>query len=410
MENIDLYLKNLTGKDEIKANEAARYLIDSADVELFKKLIEKTDYLFDFVRNNVIQRIEKAVNECNFKNIIKFFNVYSSYYDDLFAFILSKNADEDLTDEIYELLESGSNAQKAYAAKYFCYIPDTIAADLLNQYSFSDDESLSFNSAEALGQMNDEASFVLALDYLKSEDDFDRLKAVKFFCAYGKNYPLNEIFDAMKISKMPENIAGQIPYMQSLINLLDDEKTRQNTLLAVDYIVSGLGEILPLSDIFQFEIYDLVEYLIKINKNENEYSGEISATLLKLYSKFSLFTENQEYIFDETKDVKNEVSSIFNLLKKQSDDFWSVQKYHLLKELDKDKERVIFALSVVSEYSILEAVDSIKNILAASNDEIILCEALSTLKSMNCLQANDVASVSNKIQNPNIKAIIENFI
>ena len=63
MQNIDLYLKNLTAKDEKKAQEAAFYLINNSDVELYKVLVEKTDFLFDFVRANVLKRIEKAVNK-----------------------------------------------------------------------------------------------------------------------------------------------------------------------------------------------------------------------------------------------------------------------------------------------------------------------------------------------------------
>ena len=112
-----------------------------------------------------------------------------------------------------ELLEKGTTAQKTYAAKYFSYIPDTVAIDLLSKYAFNDDENLSYNCAEALGQMYDETSFKIALGSLATDDDFDKLKAIKFFVAYGKNYPLKEIFNAMKSSKMPENIAGQIPYM-----------------------------------------------------------------------------------------------------------------------------------------------------------------------------------------------------
>ena len=245
MSDIDLYLKNLTGKDEIKAMAAARYLIDCADIKLFQKLIDKMDYLFDFVKENVFNRINKAVNKNNFKNIISFFSVYSSYYDDLFALILAKHADENLTDEIFDLLEKGTIEQKTYAAKYFYYIPDTIALEPLGRYAFLDDENLSYNSAETLGQMQDDISYDIALSLLQSDDDFEKLKAVKFFTAYRRNYPLKEIFEAMKQSKMPENIAGQIPYAESMMRLLESEQTKDSTLTALSYIISGFGEILP---------------------------------------------------------------------------------------------------------------------------------------------------------------------
>lgn len=410
METIDTYLKNLTGKDEYKAKEAAKYLIENSDIDLFRLLVEKTDYLFDFVRNNVEKRINKAINKNNYRNVLNFFSIYSSYYDDLFADILAEHANEDLTDEIFELLNNGNIAQKTYAAKYFYYIPDTIAIELLTKYAFSEDENLSFNSAEALGVMQDDISYDIALGMLQSEDDFEKLAAVKFFCAYGQNYPIDEIFKAMNSSKMPENIAGQIPYMVSLLNLIETDSTKENALLACDYIISGLGEILPLSDIFQMELYDIVQKLININNTDNNYSGLISVLLLKMYSKFVLFTENEEYSFDETKEVKNEIQTIYNLLAKLSKEFWDLQKEYILSELNKNNKRIIMALFVIREFSIVKSVDAIKNIIENSEDEVVLCEALTTLNSLKCLKQEDISIVMTKIHNPNVKAIIDNLI
>ena len=374
---------------------------------MFKALVEKTDFLFDFVRNNVAKRITKAVNKDNCLNIIKFFDVYSSYYDDLFASILAKHANEDLTDEIFELLEKGTNSQKAYSAKYFSYIPDTVAIDLLSKYAFSDDEALSYNAAEALGQMNDDISFGIALSNLNSDDDFEQLKAVKFFVAYGRDYPFKEIFEALKKSKMPENIAGQIPYMISVCELLNSNKI-ENALLVLDNILSGLGEILPLADIFQFELFEAVEFLMKKNSQENDFSGKIAEILLKALAKFRLFTENPEYIFDEDKDTKYEISSIYKLMQSFGGDFWKKQKHFILAELESSDDRVIEALSIVVEFNLAEAADSIKKLLERES-EIVVCEALSTLKQIDCLDDVDISAVSSKIKNDNIKAVIENL-
>ena len=407
MKDIELYLKNLTGKDEQKAQESACYLVDNINIDLFKALVDKTDFLFDFVRNNVAKRITKAVNKDNCLNLIKFFDVYSSYYDDLFASILAKHANEDLTDEIFELLDKGNNSQKAYAAKYFSFIPDTVAIELLSKYAFSDDEALSYNATEALGQMNDDISFGIALSNLNSDDDFEQLKAVKFFVAYGRDYPFKEIFEALKKSKMPENIAGQIPYMISVCELLNSNQI-ENALLVLDNIFSGLGEILPLSDIFQFELFEAVEFLMKKNSQENDFSGKIAEILLKALAKFKLFTENPEYIFDEDKDTKYEISSIYKLMQSFGGDFWRKQKHFILAELESSDDRVIEALSIVVEFNLTEAADSIKKLLERES-EIVVCEALSTLKQIGCLDGIDINAVSSKIKNDNIKAVIENL-
>lgn len=409
MINYDLYLKNLTGKDENKAQEAADYLVNESDIQLFKMLVDKTDYLFDFVRNNVCSRIEKAVNKNNVMNVINFFSVYSQYYDDLFASILAKYANEDLTDEMFKLLENGTIEQKTYSAKYFSYIPDTVALEPLSKYAFLDDESLAYNSAEALGQMQDDISYDIALAGLQNDDDFEKLKSVKFFTAYAKNYPVDEIFKAMKTSKMPENIAGQIPYVRSLFELLDSDKSKLDTLITVDYILSGLGEILPLSDIFQFELFEIFEKLIKENNTENKYFDKTAEVLLKAHSKFTLFNENDEYTFDEDKNTKQEIKAIFELLNSQSEEFWNLQKKFIVNELNKATDRILSALPIISIYSISGSENLIKKLLGDNEDEIVIFESLSTLKALNKLTNEDIEQALLKIQNPNMRAIIENL-
>ena len=407
MNDLELYLKDLTSKDKNKAQEAASYLVNSGDIELFKMLVDKSDFLFDFIRNNISKYIELAVSKENYWNILKFFDIYSVYYDDLFASILSRHANQNLTEEIFKMLEKGTESQKIYAAKYFAYIPDTVALELLSKYAFSDNELLSYNSAEALGQMQDDISFDIALNTLASDDDFEKLKAVKFFNAYGRNYPFDAIFKAMKTSKMPENIAGQIPYMDSLLNLLSSEYM-SDTLLVIDNILSGFGEILPLSDIFQFEFFEVLEFLINNNKSENVNSSKIAEILLSAYSKFSMFCENQEYIYDEDKNTKYEIFSVLKLLQSQGDDFWKQQKRFVLNELKKSKDSILAVLPVIIEYNLKEAIPDLI-LLLDSNDEIILCEVLTALNSLNAVDGIDFDKIISEIKNPNIKAIIENI-
>ena len=402
-----LLLKDLTGRDENKAQEAADYLINSADTELFKMLAEKSDFLFPFVRENVCKRITNAVKKSNFKNIIKFFGYYSPYYDDLSALLLAENADEELTDEIIELLENGNAAQKTYAAKYFSYIPDTAALEILSRYVFSDDENLSANCAEALGQMQDDVSFDIALDMLDSGDDFDRLKAVKFFVSYGRDYPLKEIFKVLKTSGMQENIAGQIPYMQSLSALLESE-FKIDALYVLYHIITGIGEILPLSDIFQFELYQVLKSLIKENKTENINSGIIAAVLLNALSKFKTLTENQEYLFDEDKDTKNEIMSVQKLLNSAGSDFWAVQKKHIADDFAVNRDNALIILPIIREYRIKEAAGTVKELLKDSSEPVIL-EALNTLKAIGALEPAELEAVIAKIKDPNIKAPAENL-
>ena len=408
MENIEKEINELIGKDEAKAKVIAEKLVNTADIELFKGLVYKTDFLFDFVKNNVAKRIENAVTKSNFKNIIKMFEVYSPDYDDLFAGILAKHASQDLTDEIFEMLQKGSNEQKAYCAKYFTYIPDTISIEDLQKYAFSDFEPLAFNSAQALGLMRDDISYDIALSNLTSEDDFEKLQAVKFFVAYEKNPPLNDIFEAMKKSNMPENIAGEIPYISNLVSLFSQDEYRKNVLITFDNILSGLGEILPLSQIFQFELFEVTEKLIDVNKSENKYRSKIAQILLKEKAKIKMFCENEEYIFDEDKNTKQELCAVQKLLQAQSKEFWEKQEKEVLKELDHCKHRISAAIEVILEYKLTEAGEKLKELLNHEN-EIVVCKSVEALSEFNMLSGINKQEVLDRIKNENIKAIIENY-
>ena len=93
-------IKKLSGKNKTDYEQVAKEMIDNADVALFKELVANDDFLFDFVKQNVAERLANACNETNYKNLLKFFVCYSPYYDDFIISTLAKYADEDLTDEI----------------------------------------------------------------------------------------------------------------------------------------------------------------------------------------------------------------------------------------------------------------------------------------------------------------------
>ena len=89
-------------------------------------------------------------------------------------------------------------------------------------------------------------------------------------------------------------------------------------------------------------------------------------------------------------------------------EFWKKQKEFMLAELESSDDRVLEALSIVVEFNLKEAADSIKKLLERES-EIVLCEALSTLKQINAIDGIDIDLISSKIKNDNIKAVIENL-
>ena len=382
-------IKKLSGKNKTDYEQVAKEMIDNADVALFKELVANDDFLFDFVKQNVAERLANACNETNYKNLLKFFVCYSPYYDDFIISTLAKYADEDLTDEILEIFENGTNDEKTYCAKYFFYIQDPLALELLRENSYTDDESLNANCAATLGSFQDSVSYNQALEKLKSTDEFEQLSAVKFLVLYGNKDAVSEIISTMKTSTLAENIAGEIPYLIPLSELLD--KNKEDGLLVVNYIINGLGEILGLPCVFDYELYGVFEYLIR-----QAYDSKTAVVLLNAAETFDTLTENDEYLFDEDKNTKNEVQDIKKLLgsinKKQL-------KQLILQELSENSPFVYTALDFA------EDVFAIRELLKCNNQTIILKTA-EVLKKLGNLDEPTKTVALLKVSDENIKSII----
>ena len=381
--------KKLTGKNPREYEYAACHIMDNADEKLFAELVEKDSFLFDFVKQNVAQRLEKATNEHNWQTVLSFLKYYSPSYEEFVASTLAKYADEDLTDRMLEFLEKGTDDEKTYAAKFFSYVQDPLAIELLKKNSYTENEYLNTNCAITLAAMKEESSYNEAIEKLKSEDDFEKLAAVKFLTAYGNKNALPQIIDAMKNSSMSENIAGEIPYLESIFDILNDNF--DNGLLVVNYILNGLGEILGLSQVFDFELFEVLEFI------ETKFEDSRAAVvLLNAREKFETLTENDEYLFDEDKNTKNEINDIKKLL-------FNVDKKELLSkvnaELKEDSPFVFTALDFATDLM------SIRELLKCNNQTIILKTA-EILKSLGNLDDTAKTVALLKITDENIKSII----
>ena len=382
-------IKNLTSKNKNEYEQAAKELVDFCQVDVFKELVEQDNYLFDFIKQNVAQRIYNACNEKNYRNLIPFLKYYSPFYDEAIVSVLSKYADEDLTDEMLELFENGSENEKCYCAKFFSYVQDTLAIDLLRENSYTDNESLNANCAATLGILNDTEAYDDAINKLSGEDEFEKLAAVKFLVMYGNRQALEKILAAMKTSTMPENIAGFIPYIIDLQELLNVDY--ENGLLVLNNIINGLGEILGLYEVINFELFNIFEFL-----TSNPPTSKSAVVLLNAEEKFNTLTENDEYLFDEDKNTQAEIKDIRKFLnrldKKQLQSLAD-------KELTEDSPFVYTAL----EFS--NNTEAIKNLLRCDNQTLILKTA-EVLKKLGALNDTERTVALLKITDENIRSIL----
>lgn len=403
MDNKEVLFKNLTGKNEHLALKAANEVLNShSNEEFIEYFALKFEFLFDFVQNNVKTRFEHVINNENYLNLLKFFKYYSYNLDDFVVSILVKYANEDLTDKILEIFEAdnSSDIEKLYCAKYFYYIPDTIAIDALNKNAFCDFEPLMLNCAQSLKEMNDYTGLELACQKLETKDDFEVLKAVKFIVAFGDKKLADKLYEALKQSHMKENIACEIPY---LVDISDEIKQGKNeALFCFNCIIDGLGEILPLCEVFNYKIKQIINYL----SSKSNISQKEAVVILNTMLKFDLITQNDEYTFDENKNTKNELNEIQKIFQNFESSFLTSLKEILISDINLNSQFLTDTLNLISEFQLIEAKNTLLKLLKVSNDSAS-CEIITCLKSLNCLNELNQDEVINKIADNNIKAIVK---
>lgn len=380
-------LKKLTGKNPKDFEPVAFDVINIPDVELFKELIDNEDFLFDFIKQNVANRLAKVCNSSNYLNLLQFLKYYSPSYEDVIISNLVKFSDEDLTDKMLAIFEDGTDDEKTYCAKYFSIVQDSLALDFLKENAYSENSSLSANCATALALFGDTESKNEALVKLKSDDEFEKLDGVRFLVSYGDKSVIPAIVDVMKTSSFAENIAGDLLYLTDLFSLYKTNKT--DALFVFNSVINGLGEILGLAQIFDFRLYEFIEMLLK-----EQPDSEIAVVLANAKDKFNTLTENDEYLFDETKDVKQEVMDIKQLLSS-----FKVNQSLINAELKSESLFVFTALEFANNES------AIRGLLISANQTVVL-KALEMLKQMNSLTKEDKNLALSSVTSEDIKSVI----
>ena len=156
-------------------------------------------------------------------------------------------------------------------------------------------------------------------------------------------------------SAFSENIAGEIPYIVPIFELMNEDENRHIALVVLLVIMGAIPEVISLSLLIDFQIYQLLEELI--NKSDEPLGAMV---LLKSLKTFEMLNDADEYIFDEDKNTKNEIKKIFNLLTSQDESFWNKQKM-MLGEVFSYTEKLILTnlLSLIREYSVCDFVQNI---------------------------------------------------
>ncbi len=405
---------NLLQKDKIKSNNAAKNIINNSDVEAWKCLIENSEYIFDFIKDFACEKLLNACTKDNVGNLFPFLEYHSPDWDDFVAAAFSKFQTDEINEKLLELLQSGTDEQKAYSAKYFCYAKYPQAREALFENSKSQNQSLAQNCAIALGAMDDVESYNYYIGQLSSKDDWEKIQAVQFLSLFSDKNAILPMLNAMESSDMPEHISGEIALFDDISERFDSQNERVKALCldCFDNIISSLSEVWPLGTIIDFKILKGLKKILELSKNQSDpFCGKYSQILLKAKSMMNLFSEFDEYKFDEDKKTIQELENICSFLNSLSQDFWEAQIDNLFDELSSDNiRRKSSAINLVSYLEMKAALPYLIEIIEGEQNESVLCQAVMTVSKLGGIeQIKNKEVISNNIKNNNIKAVVENI-
>jgi hypothetical protein len=411
------WASELLGKDKFKAENAAKHIINNSDIEAWRCLIDNSDYLFSYIKEKAGKLLAKEINSNNTEKVSSLLNYHSSDWDGYIAQAFSKCSDENLNVRFLELLKNGTEQEKAYAAKYFCYVNYENAANALFEASKLDYQPLKINTAEALGKLHDRFSYTYHIDNLQSLDDWEKIESAQFLASFGNKDAVIPMLKAMSESGMGEHIAGEVASFVNIAEYFENVnyEVQLLTFEAFDNILSGIAEIWTLGALLDFKIYECIEKLIELANNnpDSSLSGKYAQLLLKSRAKVILFMENSQYTYDEEKSILNELEEIFHLLLSEGNEFWDLQAKNINKEIIVvDAKRKLAAISVISELEIEGSLPYLLGILSDNTEsEVILCETVIALSKMNYLSnVDDINKLISRVKDVNIVAIIQNAL
>ena len=393
------FIKNITSKDIALSKSTIKDMIKTANIADFRMLCENAEYIFSFLKERITRDFVKIINKENLNVVFEFSKIYCSDFEDLIVNSWIKFANEDLTDEILDLFENGTNEQKTYCAKYFSKIQDPLAIEYLNKFAKSDFEALRLNCAIALSAFLDvEVLNEMKNIVLNSNDEFEKLRAFNFIVAYGKDEQIKFVLENAFNSPFATNIITNIMDfcdINHLKNILNNETL--NKILQL--IIEEYPEDIPLDTCYY---WNLIDYMKLIYSFDNQYSRNI---LLMAKIKFDEFYKNDIYTFDFDKNVKEEVKNIYQYLNSLN-----IKIDDLSEELKKDKFHFDIALNIIKELKLNQYSNYLAKLIEENQDDYEKIAKLSeTLKEINETKLINTEIIE-KIKDENIKALIKSYI
>ena len=396
-------LNDLISKDNSAAKEAAIKLLAEKDVESFKILNSKSEFLFDFIKEKILKNLIGAVNSKNCLNLFEFLKVYSPDFKGFILHPLVQFKTPEIEDKMLNFLCSGSDEEKTYATEFFTILADKTKYEKIKANLNADFEPLKIASINYLSNLGFRLEFEESLKILEdnSKDNFEKLTQVEFLAYFGDKKAFEPIYNYFINEDNSYTIANFLLDLKPFSTLI--EENREDEILNIlSSIILNFPDSVSFEEINYYINEGLFEFLLE---SENNLSALI---LFYLKNKTELILEDENYSIDLTKENKKEANIINSKLNNAIQIFDKKETLTLgLNSINYFEN--ILSLEIIKEENI-EIVEPIYNLLEKTTNNEIIMDILYCLQNQNKLNETLINKILLKTENEILKAQIKSFI
>lgn len=396
-------LNDLISKDNSAAKEAAIKLLAEKDVESFKILNSKSEFLFDFIKEKILKNLIGAVNSKNCLNLFEFLKVYSPDFKGFILHPLVQFKTPEIEDKMLNFLCSGSDEEKTYATEFFTILADKTKYEKIKANLNADFEPLKIASINYLSNLGFRLEFEESLKILEdnSKDNFEKLTQVEFLAYFGDKKAFEPIYNYFINEDNSYTIANFLLDLKPFSTLI--EENREDEILNIlSSIILNFPDSISFEEINYYINEGLFEFLLE---SENNLSALI---LFYLKNKTELILEDENYSIDLTKENKKEANIINSKLNNAIQIFDKKETLTLgLNSINYFEN--ILSLEIIKEENI-EIIEPIYNLLEKTTNNEIIMDILYCLQNQNKLNETLINKILLKTENEILKAQIKSFI
>ena len=396
-------LNDLISKDNSAAKEAAIKLLAEKDVESFKILNSKSEFLFDFIKEKILKNLIGAVNSKNCLNLFEFLKVYSPDFKGFILHPLVQFKTPEIEDKMLNFLCSGSDEEKTYATEFFTILADKTKYEKIKANLNADFEPLKIASINYLSNLGFRLEFEESLNILedRSKDNFEKLTQVEFLAYFGDKKAFEPIYNYFINEDNSYTIANFLLDLKPFSTLI--EENREDEILNIlSSIILNFPDSITFEEINYYINEGLFEFLLE---SENNLSALI---LFYLKNKTELILEDENYSIDLTKENKKEANIINSKLNNAIQIFDKKETLTLgLNSINYFEN--ILSLEIIKEENI-EIIEPIYNLLEKTTNNEIIMDILYCLQNQNKLNETLINKILLKTENEILKAQIKSFI